>query len=175
MQLDSQRNRVLRVNLLISVASLGGLMSTLPAAFFGMNLDSGLEDVPGMFWPVVQGSTAAGIGLAGLVYFYYKLGPKRRYAARLRDMRSLRDLLFYHMDDLDAIIDAVKAKGSLTKSEFKKIVDAAVKGRPMSPEEVALLFRVLDSNKDAVLELSELVRMEELSDHLSEQLAPHTS
>ena len=38
MQLDHQRNRVLRVNLLISICSLGGLMCTLPAAFFGMNL-----------------------------------------------------------------------------------------------------------------------------------------
>lgn len=90
MQLDHQRNRVLRVNLLISIASLGGLMSTLPAAFFGMNLDSGFENVPGVFWPVVQGSTAAGMLLAGLMYAYYKFGPKRRYAARLRDMRSLR-------------------------------------------------------------------------------------
>ena len=46
----------------------------------------------------------AGFSMAAFMYFYYKFGPKRRYAARLRDMRSLRDLLFYHMDDLDEII-----------------------------------------------------------------------
>lgn len=90
MQLDHQRNRVLRVNLLISIASLGGLLCTLPAAFFGMNLDSGLEDIPGIFWPVIQGSVAVGILGAASMYSYYKFGPKRRYAARLRDMRSLR-------------------------------------------------------------------------------------
>jgi hypothetical protein len=35
MQMDHQRNRVLRVNLLISMSSLGLMMGTLPAAFFG--------------------------------------------------------------------------------------------------------------------------------------------
>jgi len=150
-------------------------MSTIPAAFFGMNLDSGFEQIPGLFWPVVQGSLFVGLGVTLVLYTYYKFGPKRRYAARLRDMRSLRDLLFYHMDDMDSIIQAVKAKGSLTKSEFKKVVATSVKGRPMSPEEVSLLFRVLDQNRNAVLELSELVRMEDMADHLSEQLAHHTS
>ena len=90
MTLDHQRNRVLRVNLIISIASLGGVMSTLPAAYFGMNLDSGLEDIPGIFWPVVQGSVAIGLCISGFMYMYYKFGPKRRYVARLRDMRSLR-------------------------------------------------------------------------------------
>jgi hypothetical protein len=247
MTLDHQRNRVLRVNLLISMASLGGLLCTLPAAFFGMNLDNGVENVPGLFWPVVQGSVGLGVMGAGLMYGYYKFGPKRRYAARLRDMRSLRrappaaplpaacrrccvdrvarvssrsqprhfgpahrllctplarapaaafllsflpptphpthpthpplrrDLLFYHMDDLDSIIDAVKARGRLTKAEFGGVVRAAVKGRPMSADEVALLFRVFDQNRDAVLELSEMVRLEELQDALQDHMEHHTS
>lgn len=175
MQLDHQRNRVLRVNLLISIASLGGLLCTLPAAFFGMNLDSGLEHVPGIFWPVVQGSVITGLLGAGAMYTYYKYGPKRRYAARLRDMRSLRDLLYYHMDDIDSIIDAVKAEGILNRSEFDRVVRAAVKGRPMSQGEITLLFRVFDQNRDALVELSELVRMEELHDELNDNLAHHTS
>lgn len=175
MQLDHQRNRVLRVNLLISIASLGGLLCTLPAAFFGMNLDSGLENVPGIFWPVVQGSVITGLLGAGAMYTYYKFGPKRRYAARLRDMRSLRDLLYYHMDDIDSIIDAVKAEGILNRSEFDRVVRAAVKGRPMSQGEIALLFRVFDQNRNALVELSELVRMEELHDELNDNLAHHTS
>ena len=165
-QLDHQRNRVLRVNLLISIASLGGIISTLPAAFFGMNLDSGMEDLPGVFWPVVQGSVTTGLVCAGLMYTYYKIGPKRKYTARLQDMRSLRDLLSYHMDDLDAIIEAVRAKGSVTKKEFTEVVANAVRGKPMSKEEIALLFRVFDANRDAVLELSELMKLEELHESL---------
>ena len=174
-----QRNRVLRVNLLISIASLGGLLSTMPAAYFGMNLDSGLEDLPGMFWPMVQGSVASGILVSSMIYTYYRYGPKRRYAARLRDMRSLRDLLSYHMDDLDAIIEAVRARGRLSKPDFASVVQAAVKGKPMSKEEVALLFRVFDQNKNAVLELSELMKLEELQEGLAadneDPIAHHTS
>ena len=92
--------------------SFGGVVSTIPAAYFGMNLSSGMEDVPGMLWPVAQSSLLAGIGMATLVYAYYKFGPKRRYQARLRDMRSLRDLLIFHLDDLDEILEAVKRRGS---------------------------------------------------------------
>jgi Ca2+-binding EF-hand superfamily protein len=36
----------------------------------------------------------------------------------------------------------------------------------MSKEEIALLFRVFDANKNAVLELSELMKLEELHDSL---------
>jgi hypothetical protein len=42
---------------------------------------------------------------AASMWLYYKVGPKRRYRARLRDMRSLRDLLIFHLDDLDDIIE----------------------------------------------------------------------
>jgi len=45
----------------------------------------------------------------------------------------------------------------------------------MSQGEIALLFRVFDQNRDALVELSELVRMEELHDELNDNLAHHTS
>ncbi len=43
MQLDSQRNRVLRLNLLISIMGFGTMGAGLPAAYLGMNIRSGLE------------------------------------------------------------------------------------------------------------------------------------
>jgi hypothetical protein len=99
MQLDHQRNRVLRINLLIrrvlwgrqqlvfgtaggrrqqagcplalidvlserslcSIMSLGCVTATIPAAYLGMNVSSGLEEVTGVFWPLVQ----VGGGLGG--------------------------------------------------------------------------------------------------------------
>jgi len=60
MQLDHQRNRVLKFNVMLSIASLSGLLSSLPAAFLGMNLHSGLEEHEGLLWPVAQ--TSLGIG-----------------------------------------------------------------------------------------------------------------
>lgn len=38
----------------LSIISLGAVTATLPAAYFGMNLSSGLEELSGVFWPVVQ-------------------------------------------------------------------------------------------------------------------------
>ena len=46
MQLDTIRNRIIRVELLVAVASFSLMVSTVPASFFGMNLTSGLE-----VWP----------------------------------------------------------------------------------------------------------------------------
>lgn len=43
MQLDAIRNRIIRVELLVAVASCSLMLSQVPAAFFGMNLASGLE------------------------------------------------------------------------------------------------------------------------------------
>ena len=43
MQLDTIRNRIIRVELLVAVASFSLMVSTVPAGFFGMNLTSGLE------------------------------------------------------------------------------------------------------------------------------------
>lgn len=36
------------------------MTATMPAAYFGMNLSSGLEDIPGVFWPMVQFSLLTG-------------------------------------------------------------------------------------------------------------------
>lgn len=46
MQLDTIRNRIIRVELLVAVASFSLMVSTVPASFFGMNLTSGLEVMP---------------------------------------------------------------------------------------------------------------------------------
>jgi magnesium transporter len=66
-------------------------------------------------------------------------------------------------------VSGVKARASsgqpVSRREFGAIVQQAVRGRPMSKDEVDLLFRVFDTNKEGLLELSEMVRIE---DHLAE-------
>jgi hypothetical protein len=142
------------------------MVSTIPAAYFGMNLFSGFEAAPGIFWPIVQGSLAVGGITAGSIWGYFKFGPKRRYQARLRDMRSLRDLLYFHMDYLEEVLEAVRehvgVTGTVSRKEFGKVVRGALKGRsPMTPEEEELLWRVFDQNRSGFLELSEMVRLED--------------
>ena len=45
-QLDSTRNRIIRIEVVVAIASFALLLCTVPAGFFGMNLTSGLEARP---------------------------------------------------------------------------------------------------------------------------------
>ena len=132
-----------------------------------MNLQSGLEDVPGMFWPVagwsVAGAAALGLGVHALLRWW----PDASHRRRLADLKALRDLLIHHLDDLDAISAAVvQTRGSgsgsggngdvkLGKKEFAAAVARA--GVWMLPEEIDLLFRVYDADSSGFLEVSEVI------------------
>lgn len=120
---------------------------------------------------VVQTSMATGGVVAASMYGYYKFGPKRRYNARMRDMQSLKDLLAFHLDYIDPIIDAVKDRKASNKKEFTIAVREAVP--TISTEEIDLLFRVFDQNKNGLLELSELMRVEELHGQLEKSFLDH--
>ena len=41
--LSAQRNRIIRINLLVTVAAFAATVAIVPASFFGMNLPHGLE------------------------------------------------------------------------------------------------------------------------------------
>ena len=43
MQLDATRNRIIRIELLVAVASLALMALTVPGALFGMNIPHGYE------------------------------------------------------------------------------------------------------------------------------------
>ena len=142
-----------------------------PAAFFGMNLHSGWEEVPGLLWPIagwsLAGAAALGLGVHALLRWW----PDASHRRRLADLKALRDLLIHHLDDLDAISAAVvqtKSSGSggwgsgggggdvkLGKKEFAAAVARA--GVWMLPEEIDLLFRVYDADSSGFLEVSEVI------------------
>ncbi len=52
MQLDATRNRIIRIDLIVAIASFALIMPTVPAAFFGMNLRSGMEVSIGISLPL---------------------------------------------------------------------------------------------------------------------------
>ena len=166
--LAAQRNRIINLNLRLTVLTFSTAVAcATPAAFFGMNLQSGLEDVPGMFWPVagwsVAGAAALGLGVHALLRWW----PDASHRRRLADLKALRDLLIHHLDDLDAISAAVvQTRGSgsgsggngdvkLGKKEFAAAVARA--GVWMLPEEIDLLFRVYDADSSGFLEVSEVI------------------
>lgn len=174
MQLDHQRNNVLKFNVMLSIGSLCGLIGTVPAAFFGMNLHSGLESSEGLLWSVASVSLGSGTIAAMSLFAFFSVGLNRgnTYASRLSDLRCLRDLLYHHIDDLDQIIEMFKTSPGLSLEQFSKLARECFKGKSISQGEINLLYRVLVKNYSAALEMTNLVRAEEgpppdISHHLT--------
>lgn len=172
MQLDHQRNNVLKFNVMLSIGSLCGLLGTIPAAFFGMNLHSGLEASEGLLWSVASVSLGTGTVAAASLFAFFSVGLNRgnTYASRLSDLRCLRDLLYHHIDDLDQIIDMFKTSPGLSLDEFSKLARECFRGKTVSQGEINLLYRVLVKNYSAALEMTNLVRAEEGAPDMSHHI-----
>ena len=151
----------------MTIFSASVAMCALPAAFFGMNLASGLEDTPGAFWPVVAASVTAALALGTAVTLGWRRWPRAAAAARAADMQALRELLVFHLDEMDDVLAAVRVAATadtpLTRDAFHAVVKAAfsrggagIGGRPMADDELDLLFRVFDSDRDGFLRAGEL-------------------
>ena len=66
-----------------------------------------------MFWPVVGVSAAASLMLFAAIYSYWRFFPHTRHQRRVADMKALRDLLLYHVDDLEDILEALQKRPEL--------------------------------------------------------------
>ena len=66
-----------------------------------------------MFWGVVGVSTAASIGLFAVIYSYWRYFPHTKHQRRVTDLKALRDLLLYHVDDLEDILEALQKSTEL--------------------------------------------------------------
>lgn len=58
LKLRNERNRIMRLEVLLQMGSLSLAVAAVTGGFFGMNLHSGLEEVPHMFW-LVAGMTTS--------------------------------------------------------------------------------------------------------------------
>lgn len=73
-----------------------------------MNLTSGLESTPDLFWNVVGGSCAAGACLFSGMVAYYQLWPMRNAKRRVNDMSALQDMLMHHVDEIGDVVTAMR-------------------------------------------------------------------
>lgn len=150
--LDTTRNKIIRMNLFISMATLSFSLATVPASFFGMNLVSGLETSPHAFY-IILGATSTSsvfVGL-GLVFMFRKfLGGHRA-----QDLAALQDLL-RHIDDIDEIFQALKSKGSsVSEEELKKLLRSHPSTESMQEREIDLMIRIFDNHRNSQLETRE--------------------
>ncbi|KAL2650247.1 hypothetical protein R1flu_018375 [Riccia fluitans] len=155
--LDTTRNRIIRMNLYISITTLSVGLAALPASFFGMNLPSGFEESPTLFYWVVGGATMTPLALCIGILLGFRMWPQRVDKRRAQDLAGLRDLL-QHLDSIDDIIRSVAreiADKALTREEFQKILKSHPSSCFMRQKELDLIFKMFDSNRDGLLEADE--------------------
>lgn len=111
LKLRNERNRIMRSELLLSMSGLSLTVSAVIGGFFGMNLSSGIEELPGLLWLV---GISGGCASAGLLYVL-TAGVRRFHlsqSAHLVRMGSLQRGL----ESLDQAYYALRHTGILAPS-----------------------------------------------------------
>jgi hypothetical protein len=147
--LSAYRNRMIWMNLCVSVTGLSFGAATTVAGFFGMNLVTGLESVPYAFLYIVSGCSMLGTSIA-LGSLNYLSGHKMQLKAaqRMAEIETLTAALG-DMCALDYTFKTVIEAGSpVTKNVFRQTLKRARQSKSVSDAEVDLLFEVFDHIKD---------------------------
>lgn len=156
--LDTTRNRIIRMNLYFSILTCSLAVATLPAAFFGMNLPSGFEEHPTLFYWVVGAAATAPVLMLGGLAIAFQVLPKLVDKRRAQDLAGLLNLL-RHLDSVDEIVEVVtrEVKSSkITRKDFQAILRAHHLAQFMRQKELDLIFRMFDRNRNDVLEAEEM-------------------
>mmetsp|Transcript_18043 Transcript_18043/g.27976 ORF Transcript_18043/g.27976 Transcript_18043/m.27976 type:complete len:232 (-) Transcript_18043:880-1575(-) len=160
--LDVYRNKMLRVEVQLAIASVAIGASTAVSGLFGMNLHSGLEEVQGIFLPVVVGALMCGGGIYVYAWHWYSdflLKKEQRYAAQ--EQKSLMTM-FTDLKVFDLAVRQAHNEGrALRMDEFKKLVsECSVEGNKIQDKEIQMMFNMLDESQDGVLHRHEVFALQ---------------
>lgn len=152
LSLDSYRNRMIRMNVYLSMVGIGLATGTTVAGFYGMNLVNGYEESLTAFNNVVISTSIVGVVLfMGCVS--YLSGPimKKRTMERLDQIETISGALS-EMSALDYVVKKVIERGKpMSKDEFRQqLIESRPSGQ-ITEQELELLFSVLDLSKDGFL------------------------
>jgi hypothetical protein len=184
LQLDVDRNRVVRLNLRATILGMSCAAAGLPAAIMGMNVPHGLEDsavgLTGAFSAISFTMGAIGVGLWGAFTrqskstFIPSLFGGGKHEKHVRELRALRYVLV-NLDNLDDVLRE-DINPSLIADEEQKQKQLATKnnppssfitdrervrkeiqsvGGPSDEESIDLVFEVFDQNRDGKISTGE--------------------
>jgi EF-hand domain pair len=150
--LSSYRNRMIRMNLYISITGLSLGISTAIAGFFGMNLINGLESHPSAFQVVIAATCFAGAAVSATCFSYVSgVTMQKRAKQRLTEIQTLNSALS-DMDALDVTIKKLlRSTKGMTREEFHRRLATTRTSGQVTQEEVDLLFNAMDQQKDGIL------------------------
>ncbi|CAM6120466.1 unnamed protein product [Calypogeia fissa] len=156
--LDTTRNRIIRMDLYISILMCSITIAALPAAFFGMNLPSGFEVHSTLFYWVVGGATAGSVMMLGGLTVAIKVWPKIADKRRTQDLAGLLNLL-RHLDSVDDIVEAVTREVNtkkVTRKQFEEILKSHHVAQFMRQKERDLIFSMIDTNRNEVIDAEDM-------------------
>jgi len=141
--LDSVRNKMLRMSLVMELGALALGSGAVVGGIFGMNLATGLEEHPHAFLVTLGGMGLVMTGIfAGFSMNYRKLKVDTSSAHSFKALKNF----FTYVDDLEHIVK----KKRLNENEFKEALNQLT-GLKVSNEESRFIFRMLDANRDGVI------------------------
>jgi len=167
LQLDVDRNRVVRLNLRATILGMSCAAASLPAAAMGMNVPHGLEEasigITGAFSLISIGCIGIGASLwtaftrKSRSTFIPTLFGGGKHEKNVRELRALRYVLV-NLDNLDdALRDdihlVVNSKGFTNRDRVKLEIEKV--GGTADAESVDLVFEVFDRNRDGKITINE--------------------
>eukprot|EP00804_Cyclotella_cryptica_P014729 CCRYP_019946-RF/>CCRYP_019946-RF protein AED:0.39 eAED:0.39 QI:0/0.88/0.9/1/0.88/0.9/10/250/484 len=152
LSMDAYRNRMIRMNLYLSVAGISIGFGTAVAGFFGMNVINGLEEVEGVFSLVVFSSCLFGGGFMGACFTY--LEGTKTHTKTIQNLNQI-EVLNRALSDMPALDHSfelmLKENGPLTKEKFREMIFASEPDF-IRDEEINYLFDLLDYSKNSVID-----------------------
>lgn len=150
--LDAYRNRMIHMNVYLSIAAISVGCGTAVAGFYGMNIPNGLEQSATAFQNIVSTTTVGGIVLGlGCVYYISGGASRNRTIRRVHEIEVI-DGALSKMAALDYAMKCLVEKDKpMAKDDFRKRMNECKQYENIKDDEVDLLFNSLDASKDGFL------------------------
>jgi hypothetical protein len=152
LHLNGQRNRIIRLSLIMEMLALTAGSGAFIGSIFGMNLLSGLEGHPSAFYWTVGGTSVFMGSILAILSLRFRHHVISRPAGIEHNHSGLKHF-FSYIDDIEA---KVRSSNSISRSEFEAIVASVIGTADIDRKEVDLLFYVLDGNHNNSIEFKEL-------------------
>jgi hypothetical protein len=159
LKLRSERNRIARMELLLSIGGISMVLATVISGFYGMNLHSGLEHVDHSFYLVAGVSGAACVALlVGLLR-----GVSRFHRVHREMLLGCTDLkhALLHVDHAAyalrraGVEDRPQGHGAgVSRAELATAMTST--GVELSGQQLDALMDLMDANRDGVLSTDEI-------------------
>uniref|UniRef100_A0A7S4HRH7 Magnesium transporter n=1 Tax=Odontella aurita TaxID=265563 RepID=A0A7S4HRH7_9STRA len=149
LSLDAYRNRMIRMNVYLSIVGIGLASATTVAGFYGMNLINGHENSATAYDAVVAGtSLTALLIVAGCTSYLSGNTMRKRAAQRLEEIETISGALS-DMAALDYTIKVMVDQGKpMNKTAFSHHLRESRHSGDVMEREVDMLFDVLDISQD---------------------------